>query len=55
MVYAIDYDACLAAFDDLVARDAIYFSPPTTEQHQNGGFPVRENTPKFEISQHLLI
>ncbi|EAW17314.1 putative phosphorylase [Aspergillus fischeri NRRL 181] len=48
MATAIDYDALLARFDDLVAREIIYYSPPTTVRLNNAGFPF-----EFHISPSL--
>ncbi|GIJ99627.1 hypothetical protein Aspvir_003628 [Aspergillus viridinutans] len=48
MATAIDYDALLARFDDLVAREIIYYSPPTTIPLNDGGFPI-----EFHISPSL--
>ncbi|KAF7157285.1 hypothetical protein CNMCM5623_001408 [Aspergillus felis] len=48
MATAIDYDALLERFDYLVAREIIYYSPPTTISLNDGGFPF-----EFYISPSL--
>ncbi|GFF95583.1 5',5'''-P-1,P-4-tetraphosphate phosphorylase 2 [Aspergillus udagawae] len=48
MATAIDYDTLLARFDDLVARDIIYYTPPTTIRLNDAGFPF-----EFYISPSL--
>ncbi|GIJ86415.1 hypothetical protein Asppvi_005303 [Aspergillus pseudoviridinutans] len=48
MATAIDYDALLARFDDLVAREIIYYTPPTTIRLNDGDFPF-----EFYISPSL--
>ncbi|KAF4212018.1 hypothetical protein CNMCM8980_010011 [Aspergillus fumigatiaffinis] len=48
MATAIDYDALLARFDDLVAREIIYYSPPRTIRLNHAGFPF-----EFHISPSL--
>ncbi|PKX97802.1 putative phosphorylase [Aspergillus novofumigatus IBT 16806] len=48
MATAIDYDALLASFDDLVTREIIYYSPPTTIRLHDAGFPF-----EFYISPSL--
>ncbi|KAH1901033.1 hypothetical protein KXV57_008224 [Aspergillus fumigatus] len=44
----MDYDALLARFDDLVAREIIYYFPPTTIRLNDAGFAF-----EFQISPSL--
>ncbi|KAF7122231.1 hypothetical protein CNMCM5793_000188 [Aspergillus hiratsukae] len=48
MATTIDYDALLARFDDLVAREIIYYAPPKTTRRNDEGFPF-----EFHISPSL--
>jgi hypothetical protein len=55
MATAIDYDALLARFDDLVAREIIYYSPPRTIRLNHAGFPVRNLGIKSTFTNNISI